>query len=145
MREFGVSQWYQWYTNIAQGLTNGTIGNTICTNGNANGTIDSPSGTIGTIGTIGKPMVILVPLATNGYHRENPERSQSMAIVLSVQRMTNLLIRLFEWAVCSASLLFRFTTHVFSYGAAVIIVFLFPPLTNNEDVLKRSKVNAHFS
>ena len=35
------------------------IGNTICTNGDANGTIGSPNGTIG---TIGKPMV---PLATN--------------------------------------------------------------------------------
>ena len=60
LRAFGVSQWYQWYTNIVQGFTNGTIGNTICTNGNANGTIGSPNGTIG---TIGKPMV---PLATNG-------------------------------------------------------------------------------
>ena len=46
-------QWYQWYTNIVQGSTNGTIG----TNGNANGTIGSPNG------TIGMPMV---PLATNG-------------------------------------------------------------------------------
>ena len=53
-------QWYQWYTNILQGSTNGTIGNTICTNGDANVTIASPNGTIG---TIGKPMV---PLATNG-------------------------------------------------------------------------------
>ena len=26
-------QWYQWYTNIVQGSTNGTIGNTIGTNG----------------------------------------------------------------------------------------------------------------
>ena len=26
-------QWYQWYTNIVQGFTNGTIGNTIVTNG----------------------------------------------------------------------------------------------------------------
>ena len=56
----GFSQWYQWYTNIVQGATNGTIGFTIGTNGNANGTIGSPNGTIG---TIGKPMV---PLATNG-------------------------------------------------------------------------------
>ena len=67
MRAFGVSQWYQWYTNIVQCFTNGTIGITICTNGNANGTIGSANGTIGngngTIGTIGKPMV---PLATNG-------------------------------------------------------------------------------
>ena len=46
-------QWYQWYTDVVQGSTNGTIG----TNGNANGTIGSPNG------TIGKPMV---PLATNG-------------------------------------------------------------------------------
>ena len=60
-------QWYQWYTNIVQGSTNGTIGNTngtigntIGTNGNANGTIGPPSGTIG---TNGKPMV---PMATNG-------------------------------------------------------------------------------
>ena len=53
-------QWYQWYTNIVQGSTNGTIGNTIGTNGNANCTIGSPNGTIG---TIGKPMVTL---ATNG-------------------------------------------------------------------------------
>ena len=59
-RAFGVSQWFQWYTNIVQGFTNGTIGNNICTNGNANGTIGSPNGTIG---TIGKP---IVPLATNG-------------------------------------------------------------------------------
>ena len=58
-------QWYQWYTNIVQGSTNGTIGNTISTNGNDNGAISSSNGTIGTIGngTIGKPMV------------ENPERS----------------------------------------------------------------------
>ena len=62
-RAFGVSQWYQWYTNIVQCFTNGTIGNTICTNGNANGTIGSPNGTIG---AIGKPMVPLV----------SPERSQ---------------------------------------------------------------------
>ena len=26
-------QWYQWYTDIIQGSTNGTIGNTIGTNG----------------------------------------------------------------------------------------------------------------
>ena len=38
------------------------IGNTICTNGNANGTIGSPNGTIG---TIGKPMV---PLVSQRYH-----------------------------------------------------------------------------
>ena len=62
MRAFGVSQWYQWYTNIVQGFTNGTIGNTICTNGNAYGTIGSPNGTIG---TIGKPMVSLV---SQSYH-----------------------------------------------------------------------------
>ena len=60
MRVFGVSQWYQWYTNIVQRFTNGTIGNTVCTKGNANGTIGSSNGKIG---TIGKPMV---PLATNG-------------------------------------------------------------------------------
>ena len=52
----GFYQWYQWYTNIVQGSTNGTIG----TNGNVNGTICSPNGTNG---TVGKPMV---PLATNG-------------------------------------------------------------------------------
>ena len=57
LREFGVYQWYQWYTNIVQGFTSGTIGNTICTNGNANGTIGAPNCTIG---TIGKPMVTLV-------------------------------------------------------------------------------------
>ena len=50
-------QWYQWYTDVVQGSTNGSIGNTIGNNGNANGTIDSPNG------TIGKPMVTL---ATNG-------------------------------------------------------------------------------
>ena len=79
---FGVSQWYQWYTNIVQGFTNSTNGNAICTNGNANGTmfissqcsiiknysvlfcsIGSPNGKIGANCTIGKPMV---PLATNG-------------------------------------------------------------------------------
>ena len=60
LRAFGVSQWYQWYTNIVQGFTNGTIGNTICTNGNDNGTIGSPNGTIG---AIGKSMV---PLVANG-------------------------------------------------------------------------------
>ena len=38
------------------------IGNTICTNCNANGTIGSPNGTIG---TIGKPMV---PLVSQWYH-----------------------------------------------------------------------------
>ena len=59
MRVFEVSQWYQWYTNIVQGLTNG---NTICTNGSVNGTIGSPNGTIG---TIGKPMV---PLVSQRYH-----------------------------------------------------------------------------
>ena len=57
MRVLGVSQWYQWYTNIVQGFTNGTIGNTICTIGNANGTIGSPNCTIG---TIGKPMFLYV-------------------------------------------------------------------------------------
>ena len=62
MHVFGVSQWYQWYTNIVQGFTNGTIGNTICTNGNANGTIGSPNGAIG---TIGKSMV---PLVSQWYH-----------------------------------------------------------------------------
>ena len=51
---------YKCYTNIVQGITNGTIGKTFGTNGNANGTTGSPNGTIG---TIGKPMV---PLATNG-------------------------------------------------------------------------------
>ena len=60
---FGVSQWYQWYTNIVQGFTNGTNGNTICTNGNAKGTIGSPNGTIG---ANGKPMVPLVSQITNG-------------------------------------------------------------------------------
>ena len=50
-------QWYQWYTDVVQGSTNGTIGNTICTNGISKGTIGSPNG------TIGKPMA---PLATNG-------------------------------------------------------------------------------
>ena len=65
---FGVSQWYQWYTNIVQGFTNGTIGNTICTNGNANGTIGSTNGTIGKIanGTIGRTLndigIPLVPI-----------------------------------------------------------------------------------
>ena len=53
-------QWHQWYTDVVQGSTNGTIGNTICTNGYASGTIGSSNGTIG---TIGKPMV---PFATNG-------------------------------------------------------------------------------
>ena len=48
-------QWYQWYTDVVQGSSYGTIGNTIGANGNANGTIGS--------GTIGKPMV---PLAING-------------------------------------------------------------------------------
>ena len=57
LRAFGVSQWYQWYTNIVQCFTKGTIGNTICTNGIASGTIGSVNGTIG---TIGKPMVPLV-------------------------------------------------------------------------------------
>ena len=54
MRAFGVSQWYQWYTNIVQSFTNGTIGNTICTNGNANGTIGLPTVPLATNGTIGK-------------------------------------------------------------------------------------------
>ena len=57
VRVFGVSKWYQRYTNIVQGFTNGTNGNTICTNGNANGTIGSLNGTIG---ANGKPMVPLV-------------------------------------------------------------------------------------
>ena len=55
----GFYQWYQWYTNIVQGSTNGTIGKTIGTNGNASVTTGSPNGTIG---IIVKPMV---PLATN--------------------------------------------------------------------------------
>ena len=74
-------QWYQCYTNIVQGSTNGTIGKTIGTNGNANGTIGSPNGTIG---TIVKPMV---PLLNQWYHwlplvklpmvpLGNPEQSQ---------------------------------------------------------------------
>ena len=71
-RAFGVSQWYQWYTNIVQGFTNGTIGNTICTIGNANCTIGSPNGTIG---TIGKPMVQLVklPMVPLGEPRMEPQ------------------------------------------------------------------------
>ena len=43
-------QWYQWYTNIIQGPTNGT----------AKGTIGSPNSTIC---FIGKPMVPLVKLS----------------------------------------------------------------------------------
>ena len=66
-------QWYQWYTIIVQGSTNGTIGNTIGANGNANGTVGSPNGTIGiAIGTNGKPMV---PLATNGTIGRTPNRA----------------------------------------------------------------------
>ena len=60
------SRFYQWYlrsTNTVQGSTNDTIGNTIGTNGNVNATIGSPNGTIV---TNGKPMVPLVPSATNG-------------------------------------------------------------------------------
>ena len=45
---------------VYQYLSRSIIGNTICANGNANATIGSPNGTIG---TIGKPMV---PMATNG-------------------------------------------------------------------------------
>ena len=63
----GFFQWYQWYTKIVQGSTNGTIGKNIGTNGNVNGTIDSPNGTIG---TIYKPMVPLVKLPLG-----NPEQS----------------------------------------------------------------------
>ena len=62
MRVFVVSQWYQRYTNIVQGFTNGTNVNTICTNGNVNGTIGSPNCTIS---ANGKPMV---PLASQWYH-----------------------------------------------------------------------------
>ena len=64
-------QWYQWYTDVVQGSTNGTIGNTIGTYGNANGTIGSPNGTIG---TIGKPMVPLVkfPMVPLGEPRIDP-------------------------------------------------------------------------
>ena len=61
-RVFGVSQWYQWYTNIVQGFTNGTIGNTISTNGNANGTIGSPSGTT----------VVKLPMVPLGEPRTEP-------------------------------------------------------------------------
>ena len=54
-------QWYQWYTNIVQGSTNGTFCNTIGTNGNVNGTIGSPNSTNGTNGRtlndIGIPLV----------------------------------------------------------------------------------------
>ena len=70
----GFNQWYQWYTNIVQGSTNGTTGKTIRTNGNVNGTIvilhvilirgvwstwqiQRDSDTTGSPnGTIGKPM-----------------------------------------------------------------------------------------
>ena len=52
-------QCYQWYTNIVQGSTNGTIRNTIGNNGNVNGTIGSPNC------TIGKPRV---PLVSQWYH-----------------------------------------------------------------------------
>ena len=56
----GFYQCYQWYTNIVQGSTNGTIGKIIGTKGNANGTTDSSKATNGIIGkitngTIGKP------------------------------------------------------------------------------------------
>ena len=60
----GFYQLYQWYTNIVQGSTNGTVDKTIGTNGNANGTTGTP------IGTIGKSIVPLalplLPWATNG-------------------------------------------------------------------------------
>ena len=55
----GFYKWYQWFTNIVQGSTKGTIGKTI---GNAKGTTDSPNGAIG---TIGKPMM---PLLSQWYH-----------------------------------------------------------------------------
>ena len=77
LRVFGVSQGYQWYTNIVQGFTNG---NAICSNGNANGIIGSPNCTIGanvkpvklSMVPLGQPrtepLVILpiVPLVANG-------------------------------------------------------------------------------
>ena len=69
MRVFGVSQWYQWYTNIVQGFTNGTNGNTICTNGNANGTIGSPNCTIG---ANGKPPLVKLPMVPLGEPRMEP-------------------------------------------------------------------------
>ena len=82
-------QWYQWYTNIVQGSSNGTIGFTISTNGNANGTIGSPNGTIG---TIGKPMV---PLATNGTIGKITNgtigRTPNRAIVVTKEGVTKLL------------------------------------------------------
>ena len=77
----GFYQWYQWYTNIVQGSTNGNIGKTIGANGNASGTIDTPNGTIGTIGVPllsqwchWLPMVPLVkiPIVPLG----NPEQSK---------------------------------------------------------------------
>ena len=60
-------QWYNWYTNIVQVSTNGTICNTNGTNGNVTGTIGSPNG------TIDKPMVALVLLINYQWYRwENP-------------------------------------------------------------------------
>ena len=57
-------QRYQWYTNIVQGSTNGTISPPIGTNGKPMVPL-ATNGTTGKIsnGTNGKPMV---PLATNG-------------------------------------------------------------------------------
>ena len=52
---------YQYRSRFYQG----TIGYTFGTNG----TIGSPNGTVGRMGKA------MVPLATNGYHCENPERS----------------------------------------------------------------------
>ena len=70
-----VCSWfYQWHTNIVQGNTNGNIGNTIGTNGNANDTICFPNSTVG---TIGKPMVPLVKLPTNGTIGRTPNRAQA--------------------------------------------------------------------
>ena len=71
---FGVSQWYQWYTNIVQGFTNGTIGNTVCTNGNANGTIGSSNGKL-----------VKLPMVPLGEPEQSPTLQQ---LVLNLMLLT---------------------------------------------------------
>ena len=82
----------QWYTNIVQGSTNGTIG----TNGNGNGTIGSPSGTNSTIGKLMVPLATngTIGKITNGTIASTPNRARVMHTYISVAwSFTHLLYR----------------------------------------------------
>ena len=96
----GFCQWYQWYTTIVQGSTNGNIGKTIGTNGNANGTNGKPmvpllsqgNGTVSKItnGTVGKP-------------RTEP-LFRCFDFIINITALSLLLMNLFEFLILKSNI-----------------------------------------